>query len=157
MRLNKYINELFDTDLPVRILSQSSDSFIAKFTVGDEEYTFDADLDTNDGEWYITFMAGGREDITGTGNAAQVFSGIIKLMKMFIKSYSPHTLAFHAKEKSRIKLYDRFAKMIKGYKLTKAKESMGMRYVFKKPKRKVKKKVAKEKTWGSYESGLSRL
>ena len=94
MRLNRHLNELFDTDVAVRILSQSSDSFIAKFTVGDEEYTFDADLDP-DGEWYITFMTGGREDITGTGNAAQVFSGIIKLMKMFIKSYGPHVFSFH--------------------------------------------------------------
>lgn len=135
MRLTRYLNELFKTDVPVKITIKTNNDFKAVFTVGEIEYEFSAgkerlfrkifkDHRDPDSGWYITFTAGekGREDITGTGNAIQVFAAVIKTFKIFIKSYHPHIFAFHAKEKSRVKLYDRFAKMITGYTLTKIKD-----------------------------------
>jgi hypothetical protein len=159
MRLTRYLNELFDTDIPVKVAAHSSDEFITKFKIGDIEYTFEADYDSEDGEWYVSFTAGAHaENITGTGKAAQVYAGVIKSFKMFIKLYRPAIFEFHAKERSRIKLYDRLAKMIKGYKLTKSTGEMGLKYSFKKPKRKVKKKkIAQTKARGSIKTGLKPL
>jgi len=55
----------------------------------------------------ITAM-GNRWDITGSGNAVQVFSTIVDIFKNEIQQ-NFQLITFSAKEKSRVKLYDLFA------------------------------------------------
>jgi len=151
MRLQKHLNELLKTDVPIKTEFESLSSLRASFVVNDIEYKFHAS-NFDDG-WHISFIAErdlstgkrfsskeDREGITGKGDALQVFSAIVKLFKLFIKRYRPHEFYFYAKEASRQKLYDRFSKMIKGYDFQKYVDpdwkSWGMKYHFKRKKRK---------------------
>lgn len=54
----------------------------------------------------------GPYDITGTGDAFRVFATMIAIMKDFIQNQDPPMITFIATEKSRVKLYDRFAKEV---------------------------------------------
>lgn len=157
MRLNRYLTELFRTDVDVDVQTRNSRLFVGKFIVGDILYTFVASLYDEVEGWHIAFTAdkelvGGtwkykrsdRESILGSGNAALVFAAVIKLFKMFLKEYRPHRFHFYGKEPSRQKLYDRFAKMILkfgGYDFDKFTDptfpGFGQRYDFQRKKRKV--------------------
>jgi len=155
MRLENFLNELFKTDIKTDEITVNPIMYVVSFVVGDILYKFSAT--EFGGEWHVAFTAeedikkgykfyGGREDILGTGNAVQVFSTIIKILKKFVKKYRPHSFHFYGKEKSRQKLYDRFAKMIEkeGFKYTKFKDPewahFGMRYNFVKERKKKRKK-----------------
>jgi hypothetical protein len=155
MRLNRYLTELLKTDIPIKIERETLSSLRATFVVNDVEYKFHAG-DFDDG-WHISFTAEkdlstgkrfdslkDREGITGKGDAIQVFSAIVKLFKLFIKQHRPYRFYFYAKEASRQKLYDRFAKLIGkgGYTFDKYVDpewpSWGMKYDFRRKKRKKK-------------------
>lgn len=157
MRLQRHLNELFKTDVPMEIERDTLSTFRTSFKVGDIKYIFRATQYDEEG-WHISFVARGKgitdtEGILGTGNAAKVFAAIIKAFKMFIKSHRPHSFYFYGKEKSRQKLYDRFSKMIAkahgGYTFEKYVDpewpQWGMRYNFKKKKRKKSKKLSEIK------------
>ena len=84
----------------------------------------DADLgvDAISNSWGITFwnmsepgmFTQGSTEISGKmgAKALQVFSGVASAFKKFIQQRKPNNFFFSAEERSRIKLYNRFAKMI---------------------------------------------
>ena len=87
----------------------------ALFTIDDNKYVFKAE--TSDMErWQITFEirgAGGKpHDISKTGNEFKVFATVAEILNEYLKKVKPEIFWFTAKEPSRAKLYDRFAKLI---------------------------------------------
>ena len=87
----------------------------ALFTIDDNKYVFQAE--TSDMErWQITFEirgAGGKpHDISKTGNEFKVFATVAEILNEYLKKVKPEIFWFTAKEPSRAKLYDRFAKLI---------------------------------------------
>ena len=87
----------------------------ALFTIDDNKYVFKAE--TSDMErWQITFEirgAGGKpHDISKTGNEFKVFATVAEILNEYLKKVKPDNFWFTAKEPSRAKLYDRFAKLI---------------------------------------------
>lgn len=53
-----------------------------------------------------------RFDILGTGEAIPIFATVIAILRDFIQRVRPERINFSAEEPSRIKLYDRFIRMI---------------------------------------------
>ena len=93
----------------------SSREWKALFTIDDNKYVFKAE--TSDMErWQITFEirgAGGKpHDISKTGNEFKVFATVAEILNEYLKKVKPSVFWFTAKEPSRAKLYDRFAKLI---------------------------------------------
>ena len=93
----------------------SSREWKALFTIDDNKYVFKAE--TSDMErWQITFEirgAGGEpHDISKTGNEFKVFATVAEILNEYLKKVKPDNFWFTAKEPSRAKLYDRFAKLI---------------------------------------------
>tara|TARA_B100000749_G_C18082978_1_gene324497 strand:- start:6 stop:416 length:411 start_codon:yes stop_codon:yes gene_type:complete len=93
----------------------SSREWKALFTIDDNKYVFKAE--TSDMErWQITFEirgAGGKpHDISKTGNEFKVFATVAEILNEYLKKVEPDNFWFTAKEPSRAKLYDRFAKLI---------------------------------------------
>ena len=66
--------------------------------------------------WHITFEirgTGGKpHDISKTGNEFKVFATVAEILNEYLKKVKPDNFWFTAKEPSRAKLYDRFAKLI---------------------------------------------
>ena len=113
MKFQTYLNELFDTQVPIKIEWQELSDLRYSFVIDGKKYEFDADNEK--GSWEIVFTYRGDKastGITGTGNAAQVFSAVAKCIDMFLKKYKPNQFWFSAKEPSRKKLYDKFSKLI---------------------------------------------
>lgn len=66
--------------------------------------------------WEVTFelVIGNKrsQDITGTGNAAQVFSTVLSGIKQWLDRMKPDAFALSAREPSRQSLYRRMLKML---------------------------------------------
>ena len=93
----------------------SSREWKALFTIVDNKYVFKAE--TSDMErLQITFEirgTGGKpHDISKTGNEFKVFATVAEILNEYLKKVEPEIFWFTAKEPSRAKLYDRFAKLI---------------------------------------------
>jgi hypothetical protein len=54
----------------------------------------------------------GSHGVTGTGEAFQVFSTVIDILRDFVKKHEPAMIKFSALEPSRIKLYSRLVDMV---------------------------------------------
>ena len=93
----------------------SSRQWTALFIIDNNKYVFQAE--TSDMEsWQITFEirgTGGKpHDISKTGNEFKVFATVADILNEYLKKVEPEIFWFTAKEPSRAKLYDRFAKLI---------------------------------------------
>lgn len=62
----------------------------------------------------ISFDRGGRMDITGKGNAAQVLATVVDAINKYIKAEQPYMISFSASEDSRAKLYQHMIKRLAG-------------------------------------------
>ena len=118
-----------------------------KFYVADKKYLFHAlaGLFQGPNEWEIMFTMTdkngksglGTMEPTGKGNEFKIFATVAKMTDDFIKKQKPKSFIFSAKEKSRRKLYDRFAKKISsayGYKLSTGTKGSHLVYNFDKKK-----------------------
>ena len=138
------LNEVFDSTTHVRMYKNDS-IYKFDFTIKGINYDFIAyynyvnttrypETETIENDkieyWTIEFGIVGHHDydksygITGAGNAVLVFSAVAKCFEMFINKEKPKIVFFSADEKSRVRLYDRFAKIITSkmpYKLSKDK------------------------------------
>ena len=132
-----YLIEKLDLNVPVKVTANNKWTWQATFVVGEIVYRFAADVDddamSSDPGWGVTFwnmtkptaFASGHTDITGDAGSSslKVFSGVASAFKQFIKAKKPGSFFFSAEERSRVRLYNRFAKMIAkdfGYKMTKS-------------------------------------
>tara|TARA_R110000824_G_scaffold146074_1_gene314756 strand:- start:277 stop:693 length:417 start_codon:yes stop_codon:yes gene_type:complete len=94
---------------------KSPRQWTALFIIDDNKYVFQAE--TSDMEdWQITFEIRGKgskpHDISKTGNEFKVFATVAEILDEYLKKAKPDKFWFTAKEPSRAKLYDRFAKII---------------------------------------------
>jgi len=62
--------------------------------------------------WEISFLVGTDWNITGKGEVVEIFTTIYDIFKVWLKDKNPKEFSFNAKEKSRDRLYRRFAKHI---------------------------------------------
>ena len=129
------LNELFDTKVKVKEGSKpfSGPSNAYFFTIGDKEYRVAMIRHPSEDNWEVEFTLysikgdivtsfNKQLGITGTGDAIEVFSGVIKAIKMWINKIKPEKFWFSAMETSRRKLYLKLAKMV---------GKMTSKYVFK--------------------------
>lgn len=121
MKFINYINELFDKPVKWIIVRNMKDDFQAYFQTDTyKRYVFDAMLESGLEEiWNIQFAMKNPNDpherfwdITGSGDEIKVFATVVDIFKAFVAHYKPQVFYFAAKEPSRQKLYDRFAKII---------------------------------------------
>ena len=93
----------------------SSREWKALFTIDDNKYVFKAETDDME-RYQITFEirgTGGKpHDISKTGSEFKVFATVAEILNEYLKKVEPEIFWFSAKEPSRAKLYDRFAKLI---------------------------------------------
>ena len=109
------LTEILNKPAEWKWFKTSSREWKALFTIDDNKYVFKAE--TSDMErWQITFEirgAGGKpHDISKTGNEFKVFATVAEILNEYLKKVKPSVFWFTAKEPSRAKLYDRFAKLI---------------------------------------------
>jgi Putative amidoligase enzyme len=69
------------------------------------------------GRYAITFMSFDEDDrpqydVTGSGDAFRIFATVTEILQQFVHEYNPSMITFSAKKPSRIKLYDRLAKVL---------------------------------------------
>ena len=62
----------------------------------------------------ISFNRGGSMDITGKGDAAQIFATVVNAINNYIKAERPGWISFSASEPSRAKLYQHMVKRLSG-------------------------------------------
>ena len=110
MRLQSYLNELFDTNVDITMIEDNPKSKIYSFIIKHQEFRF---LARKEGDWEIIFgTEDGKTGMTGKGDAVQIFAAVSKCLDMFIKKFTPVEFYFTAKEPSRKKLYKRITKII---------------------------------------------
>lgn len=93
---------------------QGERSWEAKFQIDESIYW--VYLDGRDGDAVdLVFTDGdGSEDLTGGGNAFQVFATVSAILRDYLAHRKPSGITFTAKGSSRIKLYQRLAKSMAG-------------------------------------------
>lgn len=117
-----YFNETLDTKVDTDIHKTKS-GYSSVFIIDDHNYRImflsrSEELDLDNDIFEISFW---RDDVSiydslkilnDTQNSLKVFGAIANIIKKWIDKENPQSFFFSAKEKSRIRLYDRFAKMI---------------------------------------------
>jgi len=120
-----YLIEKLDLNVPVKVILNNRYSWQATWEVNGVKFRFEADMDDPDydtPEWGITFwnmstpsiFSSGSTDLTGNMGASslKVFSGVASAFKKFIRAKKPEYFFFSANEPSRVRLYNRLAKML---------------------------------------------
>lgn len=124
MKAIEVLNEVFDSNVPGKVVKQTSSSFITKATIGNRDIKFQAA--GHDSDWEVDFIEqsptrGDTFSKTGSGNELQVFSFVIESLKLFISLYSPDQVAFTSDKSdgNRSQLYARMGRKVKipGYTL----------------------------------------
>ena len=121
-QIDLVLNEIFDTNIPVKLIAfDRYDRVIYNFKIVDRMYNFIAnfkDSNIGGGFWNIEFGLSdahsykSKYGITGEGNSIKVFSAVAKCFGKFVHKVNPDIICFTADEKNRVKLYDRFIKLI---------------------------------------------
>jgi hypothetical protein len=120
------IFELFDQPVPYEWENLDDRGGTATFQIGDNEYQVMVYAGGTDEEYYpdedelpevdIEFcrMVNNKcvQDITGGGNASQVFATVVAIMQEYISSHPVGALMFSAKEQNRGQLYMRMIKRL---------------------------------------------
>ena len=142
-----YLIEKLDLNVPIKVVANNKFTWQAQWEVGESKFQFAADAEEFDNavEWGITFwnmshpgvITRGSTEITGDvgTSSLKVFSGVASAFKKFIKAKKPNLFYFSAEEKSRIRLYNRLAKMLAKefkYNMTKTLEDGDYIYEFEK-------------------------
>ena len=144
-----YLIESLNLNTPIKVTANNKWTWQATFKVGEVEYRFaadyDDDLDDDPAEWGVTFwnmsvpshFSSGSTDLTGDAGTSslKVFSGVASAFVKFIKQRKPDEFFFNAEEPSRVRLYNRLAKIVaqkSGYKMTKSLEDGDVFYEFEK-------------------------
>jgi hypothetical protein len=120
-RIDLLLNESFDTGKKLKVIAHSNtpDWIEYEFDVEGNKYDFHASSDVELGSlWSVEFAKidsygyDERYGVTGTGRQMKVFAAVARCFDIFIKSKKPKVFYFTAENRSRQKLYDRFAKSI---------------------------------------------
>lgn len=115
-----YFNESLDTEVDIEWREKEYPKYdvfevIGTFKLDHKIYdvVFGREYINGIDYWNIVFATDDSFDILGNSkNPLRVFGAIAKAMKEWIKKYNPTSFGFDAKEPSRIRVYQRFAKII---------------------------------------------
>lgn len=114
-------------NVPIKVVGNDRYTWQAQFKIDQTLFQFVADmeedLDFDEPEdWGVTFWNKSKTNRFGLGSteitgdfgtsSLKVFSGVASAFKKFIQAKKPDMFFFSAEEKSRVRLYNRFAKMI---------------------------------------------
>ena len=108
------LNELFSTVIEWQWYSKTASYMDATFRVDDVNYTvyFSDEERPKSNTWQVEFSASGKHvkseqgyKLTGSGNAALIFSTVIDIIKDFRTRHPTVSLVFTAEEPSRESLY----------------------------------------------------
>lgn len=105
------LQELFDKPLPWKWVIRTLSSWDALFDASTGEGYIDF-KQSYPGDWSIAFSIDGNEEVSGEGDEFKIFSTVVDIIKDFIEENKPTKIRFEAKESSRIKLYNRLAKVL---------------------------------------------
>lgn len=170
MRLQRHLDEIKITRaFDLKKAAALGGRFRRKIKIG--KHTYDIGIaNTLPGEFEISFGIIGKPlQVLGTGNAFKVFAAVAQAIKEFLKEMEKQeeivnilTFSAGADEKSRVKLYDRFAKKFEkmfGFKLTNREDVGGfdIEYEFTRKMAGTKRAKKPEKAWGAIRTGLSPL
>lgn len=108
----KKLNELWNQPADWTWIERDPKEWEASFKINDVRYR--VFLIGQDGRSVSLSFATGdnREDITGDGNAFQVFATLKAILDDFLRHRKPKSISFSANESSRIKLYHRMANQL---------------------------------------------
>jgi hypothetical protein len=116
------LQEVLNKPVSYRWRQQSSDNWAGSFEIDNNEYIWEAESGRDLHSFEIVFAmksnnsksgaSNYRDDVTKSGNEFKVFATVAKMTDDFIKKEDPKKFSFTAKEKSRQKLYNRFAKQL---------------------------------------------
>jgi hypothetical protein len=146
MRAAEFLNESFDSNVPITVMIQNRIEYQTSTIISDRKLIFNAAWHGKHSTWQIAFaevvdkkygpierigaaMSGDKSktykdisfDITGSGGQMAVFSFVISSIKQFVNLYHPRVFFFEAKKQgARADLYSRMVSRIKipGYELT---------------------------------------
>lgn len=136
-KLSVILNELFDKQTQVNWDTQTKDTWYGTFAIDGKEYKISIIRDVYDFPtsakfdnfympWEVVFCLkkDGRctTDITGTGDAGQVFATVMSGVQEWMKSERPNEFVMSAAESSRQKLYLRMLQkyLPNGYEVSEA-------------------------------------
>jgi hypothetical protein len=136
MRYNEIINELFIQ--PAQWTQVRNDAHMKsyEFTIRDVKYETDIVHLVKSDSWGVAFDVDSGTDndykLTGTGNAAQVLTTVLDIMKAFVSEYQPEKLRFSAAldEPSRVSLYRRMVVKLNPAQYTTSEINNGFDIVF---------------------------
>jgi hypothetical protein len=118
MKATEILNEVFDSNVPGKVVKKTASSFITKATIGNRDIKFQAA--GHAGDWEVDFIEqspkrGDTFGKSGSGNELQVFSFVIESLELFISLYSPAQVMFTSdkSDTNRTKLYKRMSKRVK--------------------------------------------
>lgn len=129
MRLNNFLNELFQERKDWKIDEARDDGFIAKFEVGTKTWTLSAEFVPSYARyngWEIVLLDEKEQyNLTGLAgeNAIEVYSYVVSILKYFISNYGPKLMYFDGFDPKQHKFYQklikRFSKELKksGYEI----------------------------------------
>lgn len=122
-----YLTELLTSPLPYRWVSQEAELWRAEFkTPAGQTYNVRFQIFPDDPEldaaqtWKFVFTNMNPSvwsqwkqfDILGTGESIPIFATVAAILRDFTQRVHPVYIEFSAEEPSRVKLYDRFIRMI---------------------------------------------
>ena len=111
------LKELFNTNVPFEIKADSGSKIRYRFEVNKMLFSV-VFSKYKERVWVFSFSNVSKKSIqiTGSGSALEVFSSIKTIFFDFIKRKNPDEIKFaaDAEEPSRVKLYDRFVKLLSG-------------------------------------------
>lgn len=133
-KLSAVLNELFDKQTQVNWNTQTKDSWYGTFVIGSKKYKINiirdrvgaSEFDNFYMPWEVVFclIKDGKctTEITGTGDAGQVFATVMSGVQEWIKSERPSEFVMSAAESSRQKLYLRMLQkyLPSGYEVSEA-------------------------------------
>lgn len=109
------ISEMFNSPLPIQWKQRNNSTWEGTFAINDKQYLIMMMHEPHMG-WEVKFelLRQGKwtQAITGTGDAAYVFSTVLNGIKEWITKMQPAQFALTAREPSRKKLYARLLKML---------------------------------------------
>ena len=117
MNLNfkDWLNEAFNFPLPIRWTKTSKMDWVGVFNVQGKKYIIQM-MKEPQMPWEVKFeLVAGKsrtQEITGTGDAALVFSTVLSGIQQWLNKVKPDAFAISAREPSRQSLYRRMLNML---------------------------------------------
>lgn len=125
------VDELMNQPAAFEWKRKSERSWEARFAIGDASYWVYLDGRDDDNVSLVFTDGQGSEEITGGGNAFQVFATVGAILRDFLRYRKPESIHFSAKEASRSKLYAKLASTAAkelGWKMDSQATSTGMNF-----------------------------